>query len=241
MSKLAFAVSAMLFSNMASAQENASNPLAAVSNIDFRFQHFSATAGNNQDYFIDGAQMLMPKLKLKYELHYNTNNFTGSHEGGFEKLVVKPLYFPYQTKLHGPWAMKLAVGLDWIVDLGDTSKAIGVGADQIAPFGGAAFSNSSSGLVLIPLVQHFISYNGPDISTTSARLIAIQPFGEGYWIKGDVKVPYDWVMQTWPVTAEVQVGYNFNKSVAVYADGLFGIGGQRPYDWGTGVGLRFNY
>jgi len=24
-------------------------------------------------------------------------------------------------------------------------------------------------------------------------------------------------------------------------DGLFGIGGDRPYDWGVGVGVRYNY
>jgi hypothetical protein len=29
-------------------------------------------------------------------------------------------------------------------------------------------------------------------------------------------------------------------SFGVYADGLLGIGGDRPYDWGVGVGVRFN-
>lgn len=33
----------------------------------------------------------------------------------------------------------------------------------------------------------------------------------------------------------------FNPSFGVYVDGLAGIGAQRPYDWGVGVGLRFNY
>jgi len=26
-----------------------------------------------------------------------------------------------------------------------------------------------------------------------------------------------------------------------WVDGLLGIGGDRPYDWGVGVGLRFKY
>jgi len=32
------------------------------------------------------------------------------------------------------------IGFDWIVNLGDRSKAVGIDADQIAPFGGLAFS-----------------------------------------------------------------------------------------------------
>jgi len=24
-------------------------------------------------------------------------------------------------------------------------------------------------------------------------------------------------------------------------DGLFGVGGDKPYDWGVGIGARFNY
>lgn len=33
---------------------------------------------------------------------------------------------------------RLALGADWIVDLGDQDKAIGSGADQFAPFFGVA-------------------------------------------------------------------------------------------------------
>jgi hypothetical protein len=33
----------------------------------------------------------------------------------------------------------------------------------------------------------------------------------------------------------------FNPSFGVYVDGLIGMGSDRPYDWGLGVGLRFNY
>jgi len=37
------------------------------------------------------------------------------------------------------------------------------------------------------------------------------------------------------------MGKMFSPSVGTYVDGLFGIGTHRPYDWGVGVGLRFNY
>ncbi len=95
---------------------------------------------------------------------------------------------------------------------------------------------------MIPLAQHFVSYNGDtDVNLTAARLIALLPFGEGYWTKLDAKVPYDWENEQWPVSAEIQVGYNFGPKWAVFADGLVGIGSDRPYDAGVGLGLRFKY
>jgi len=44
-----------------------------------------------------------------------------------------------------------------------------------------------------------------------------------------------------PATAEVQMGKMFSPSFGAYADGLLGIGGDRPYEWGVGLGVRFNY
>jgi hypothetical protein len=198
-----------LVTSMALADENASNPLAAVNNVDLRWQYTSADPGNTHDVFVDGAYMLMPVLKLKYELHYNLTDVTGSDENDFEKVVIKPIYFPFQTKLNDNWGLRSAVGFDWTVEFGNEDKGIGVGADQIAPFVGVAFSNFSSGLVLIPLAQHFLSYDGDtNVNQTSARLIALQPFGEGYWAKLDAKVPYDWENERWPISAALQVGYN---------------------------------
>ncbi len=84
---------------MAAAEENASNPLAAVNNVDLRWQFTSADAGDRHDVFVDGAYMVLPELKLKYELHYNFTDVTGSDENDFEKLVIKPIYFPFETKL----------------------------------------------------------------------------------------------------------------------------------------------
>jgi hypothetical protein len=44
-----------------------------------------------------------------------------------------------------------------------------------------------------------------------------------------------------PASAEAQLGKMFTPSFGTYVDGLLGIGGDKPYDWGVGVGLRFNY
>ena len=232
----------MLVTGVAAAEENASNPFAAVNNVDLRWQYTSSDPGDKHDVFVDGSHMLHPKVKLKYELHYNFTDVTGSDENDFEKVVIKPIYFPFQKKLNEAWGTKGAVGFDLILDFDNKDKGIGVGADQFAPLVGVAFSHFSSGLVLIPLAQHFVSFNGDtDVNMTAARLIAIKPFGEGYWAKLDVKVPYDWENERWPASGEVQVGYNFGPSWAIFADGLVGIGSDRPYDAGVGLGLRFKY
>lgn len=232
----------MLVTSMASADDNASNPLAAVNNVDLRWQYTSADAGDTNAVFIDGAYMVMPKLKLKYELHYKFTDVTGFDEQDFEKLVIKPIYFPFEKKLNENWGLKGAVGFDWIKEFGNEDKGIGVGADQFAPLVGLAFAHLPSGLVLIPLVQHFISYSGDtDVKMTAARLIALKPLGGGYWAKLDAKVPYDWENERWPVSAEIQVGFNLGPSWAVYAEGLVGIGSDRPYNVGAGLGLRSKF
>ncbi len=232
---------------MALAEQNASNPLASVNNLDFKWQYVTTKDSvDRHDVFLDGALMLHPKLKFKYELHYNFTDATGSDESGFEKLVFKPIFFPTQAKLNDTWGMKTAVGLDWIIEFNNSeAKGIGVGADQLGPFVGLAFSHFQSKLVLIPLLQHFVSYRSSgsdrDINTTAMRLIALLPFGEGYWAKLDAKVPYDWENEKWVSTAEIQVGYNINQTVALFVDGLVGIGKDRPIDGGVALGLRFKY
>jgi hypothetical protein len=60
------------------AQENASNPLAAVSNTDLRYQFIDLGDANLNEYWIDGAYMATPNLKLKYEIHYW--NLCGWHD-----------------------------------------------------------------------------------------------------------------------------------------------------------------
>ncbi|MEQ9692615.1 hypothetical protein [Shimia sp. SDUM112013] len=225
------------------AEENASNPLAAVNNTDFRYQFRDLSGGvDRQSYFIDGAYMLRDDLKLKYELHYNSTDITGTREEDFEKVILKTIYFPSESVLNETWGMRTAIGLEWSLDLGDTAKGTGSGADTLAPFGGVAFANAKTGLTLIPLVQHFESYNGStDVSQTALRLIALQPFAQDYWAKLDLIVPYDWNNDTVAASAEIQIGYNVSRKLAVYGDLLVGLGHDRSFDSGLGVGLRVKY
>ena len=225
--------------NHAYASENASNPLASVDNTDIRMQYFDLGGSDRNDYWVDGSFMLTPKLKLKYELHYWDTDVTGSNENDWESLHLKPIYFPKQGEW-GTWKYKLAVGAEWIVGFDNEDKGIGSGSDQIAPLVGVALVRE--GTVLVPLVQHFMEYDGPDVNKTSFRLIAIQSLPDNYWLKLDAKVPVDWEDDNAiPASVEPQLGKMFTPSFGVYVDGLFGVGGDRPYDWGTGLGIRFNY
>lgn len=69
----------------------------------------------------------------------------------------------------------------------------------------------------------------------------LRPFGDGYWVKLDAKIPYEWEDDEIPANAELQLGYNLSPSRAVYAEGLLGVGGDRSYDAGAGLGLRFKF
>ena len=44
-----------------------------------------------------------------------------------------------------------------------------------------------------------------------------------------------------PAEAKLQLGNMFSPSLGVYMDGLIGNGGDKPYEWGVGVGVRFDY
>lgn len=222
-------------------EENASNPLAAVNNSDVRAQYFDLDGPERTDFFLDAAYMLTPKLKLKYEIHYWATDATGSRESGWESLHLKPIYFPESwVGKWGGWKYKVAVGGELIIDLGNADKGIGSGSDQIAPLVGVALVRGDT--VLVPLVQHFVEYDGPDVNLTAFRLIGIQSLADNFWAKLDAKIPVDWENDNAiPATAEVQLGKMFTPAFGTYVDGLIGIGGDRPYDWGVGVGVRFNY
>jgi len=231
-------ISSLLTSNAISG-ENASNPLAKVKNTDLRYQYLDLEKGRVNDFFIDGAFMALDNLKLKYELHYWETDISGDSEKNLESANLKSIYFPTE----GSWGevkYRVALGLDWIVDLGEQDKGIGAGSDQLAPFAGIAMG--IGGTMWIPLIQHFLDYSGEDVNTTAFRLIAMKPLPQQMWLKLDAKVPIDWEHdQAVPATAELQFGKSINKSVGVYVDGLVGIGTDRPYDWGIGTGVRFSY
>lgn len=224
-------------------QENASNPLAAVNNVDLRYKFLNLGSGSDkQDFFIDGSYMVRPTFKLKYEVHYNSTDVTGVREQGFEKINLRAILFPSQRKLNASWGSKTAVGLEWIYDDGEPDKGIGTGADQLAPFFGVAFSNIKSGLTLVPLVQHFQSYNSDvDVSQTAMRLIVLQPFAKDWWSKADLKATYDWENSEWPASFELQIGKNISERFALYSDFFLGLGGDRRFEEGIGLGMRFKY
>ncbi len=181
--------------------------------------------------------MFSPTLKFKYELHYLNTDLSGSSESDWESVRIKLIHFMDRT--HGDRPYRLAIGLEWIKDLGDTDKSIGSGSDQIAPLVGVALKYREA--MVIPLVQHFQSYNGEDVSQTAARLIAMQPLPKKSWAKLDLKVPYDWENETVPASVEMQLGRSFSPELGFYVDGLVGLGSDRAFDWGIGLGLRFNY
>lgn len=240
---MAFALMTTAGFGNAQGAENPSNPLAAVTNMDIRAQYFELTDDSKRrDYYLDGATMVTPKLKLKYELHYWSTDVTGSSEKDWESLVLKPIYFPEDMKGKlGNWQYKLAIGGDIVIDFGNDDKGIGSGSDQVAPFTGLALNQGNT--TMIPLVQHFTETSGPDVSQTAFRLIFLQAFpDQKMWLKVDNKVPVDWENdEEIPATVELQLGKNHSPAFASYIDALVGVGTDRPYDWGAGVGLRYNY
>lgn len=222
--------------------DNASNPLAAVNNTDFRLRYSNnlANIGDVNDFFVDGSYLLSQKFKIKYELHYQESDLTGSSEKDWESFRLMFIYFATQG-MSGTWRYKLAFGTQLIVDFNNTSKGIGSGSDQFAPFIAMAFVKGKT--VLIPLMQHFLSYSGPDVNTTAIRLIAIQSLPKQFWGKLDVTAPIDWQNDNIvPASAEVQIGKMLSPKFGIYGDVLrVGIGSNKPYDWGLGIGMRFSY
>jgi len=212
-----------------------------VNNTDFKIKYYDLDNKSDRlEYGIDGGAMLAPKLKLKYELYYSDTDVTGNDEKDLESLKLKLIYFPIEGKLKGGQAYRLAIGAEWIKDLGDTDKGIGTGSDQIGPFVGLAVG-IRPGTMLISLLQHNESYDNGDISQTSLRLIALQNFPNDVWGKMDLKIPYDWENDEIPSLVEFQLGKSFTKSFGMYIDLQSGIGSDKPYDFATGIGLRFNY
>ena len=137
--------------------------------------------------------------------------------------------------------MRLATGFEWILDFGNNDKGIGPDSDQIAPLLGFAFMNFKAHTILIPLIQHFESYQNGSVSQTAFRLIALQPLPNQYWLKLDAKIPADWKNQGVPVNSEFEAGKMFSPGFGIYGKVLTGVGNDRPFDWGTTGGLRFKF
>jgi hypothetical protein len=221
--------------------ENPSNPLSKGRNTDLRLQYFDLGGSADRTMFnVEGATMIKPSLKLKYEARYWSTNVTGEREHGMEAASLKGIYYA-KDRQWDAWGVRPAIGLEWIYDFGNEDQGIGGGSDILSPFLGLAFAHKS-GLALIPLVQHFAEYSGNKVKLTAFRLIALKPLDEGYWLKLDAKVPVDWENdREIPASAEIQFGRMFDQKLGGYLDGFVGLGDDRPYDWGIGVGLRYIY
>ncbi len=220
----------------------ASNPLASVSKLDLRFDYFDLDGSRDRvDFNLKGDLMVHPRVKLIYEAHYWITDATGKWEDDLESVRLKPIAFLKDTKLEGDWQMRVAAGVEWIISGGNEDKGIGDGADQIAPLFGLAFNNRESGLTLVPLIQHFQGYDGPDVETTSLRLIALQPLPDRAWLRLDAKIPFDWENNTVPAVFETELGKMISPNVGVFTTFFVGIGADRPYDWGIGPAIRLRF
>jgi hypothetical protein len=220
--------------------ENPSNPLSKGKNTDLRVQYFDQRDGSEQyDYVVDGAFMASDKLKIKYELHYWDTDVTGKSEQDWESFHLKGIYFPKEGRF-GETPYRLAVGMEWIQSFDNQDQGIGSGSDIISPFTGIALGVSED-LMLIPLIQHYEEYDGPNVQVTAGRLIGLWKLPRGYWGKLDAKVPYDWDNEVTPASAEFQFGRMFTPRFGIYGEGLVGVGDDRSYDWGAGLGFRFIY
>ncbi len=219
----------------------ASNPLASVSKIDLRFDYFDVDGADRFDYNVKGDLMLHPRLKLVYEAHYWSTNITDRTEDGWDRVSLKPIFFVDDVELTDTWQMRVAAGFEWILDGDNTDKGIGSGSDQVAPLLGFAFNNRDTGLTLIPLVQQFMSYDGPSVNTTAFRLIALKPLPDSMWLRLDTRIPYDWQNDAVPASFELEFGKMFTPNLGVYGTGFIGIGGDKTYDHGLGAGLRITF
>jgi hypothetical protein len=101
--------------------------------------------------------------------------------------------------------------------------------DRIAPLAGFALNRGDT--TMIPLVQHFTEYSGPDVNTTAFRLIVLQAFPDHHmWLKFDNKVPVDWENDNEiPASIEVQLRKNYSPGFAfiTFRNGLLFISSNK--------------
>jgi hypothetical protein len=217
-----------------------SNPLGGGSNVDIIWNYLRGKHGvDTYDQYLKGSTMIYPRLKLTVEAHYVRTNSTGSNERAWDFLSVKPIWFVRDVEIDETWGMRVAAGFEYIKDFDHRDKGIGAGTDLLAPLLGLAFMNRESKTVLIPLVQHFEDVGGgPNVQETAFRVIALQPLDDGYWLKGDLRVPRNWENNTWPAFVEAELGKMVSERIGVFVQTQAGIGGDRPFDWGGSLATR---
>ncbi len=144
----------------AAAGADASNPTAAVNFQDLRYRYFDLKGDAGKHSFeTEGAYMFHPRFKFTNELRGVRTDRSGDWETDFEILKLKGIFLtdimPFGIKA------KLALGVEWLKDLGDFKDGTGSGSDQIAPLAGIGWIPTDLDFI-ITLVQYFHSYDTHD-------------------------------------------------------------------------------
>ena len=212
-----------------------SNPLASVNKLDLIWAVTGSGDSNTHDAHAEGAFMLDPKLKLNYEVHYFLTDVTGSERG---QLGIDP----YQAHLvprrrraqrrmddarrgrrgvHSQLRQRRPGHRD---RLGHRRTAVRPGFRETV-----TGSDADSARPALPLVQRDIG----QLDGVPADRASGLP--DGFWLKLDAKVLADWHNDTTPIDGEIEFGKMLNPNVGLFGKGLFGVGSDRPFDWGVAV------
>jgi len=227
---------------------DASNPTAAVNYQDARYRYFDLDQGADKHSFeTEGAYMLHPRFKLTNELRYVNTDRSGKSEQDFEELKLKGIHLsdiePFGIKA------KLALGGEWLKDLGNFEEGTGTGADMIAPLAGIGWIPDDRNFI-ITLVQYFYSYDTDsareeDVRETGPRLIWIRKLPDiGGWFKADLKMSIDHEDdENFDQILELQLGKMFSPRIGIYGELLLGddVLDSNAYNVGGGLALRFMY
>ncbi len=168
---------------------------------------------------------------------------TGESEADLSELSLKPIFLTPMK----PFGIKarLALGFEWLIDLGESSEGTGSGTDQIAPLAGVGWLLTDEDFI-ITLAQYFHSYDEDDrvddVRRTGPRLIYIRtlPAIKG-WAKVDFKGQIDHEDgDDFTQTLELQLGTMITRTVGIYGELLLGdaVFDTNAYDIGGGVALR---
>jgi hypothetical protein len=226
----------------------ASDPTAAVNYQDLRFRYFDLDGGADKKSFeTEGAYMLHPRLKLTNELRYVNTDRSGRSKQDFEEFKFKTIFLS-NIKPFGVKA-KLALGAEWLKDLGDFEDGTGTGSDKIAPLVGIGWVPNDENFI-VTLVQYFYSYDtdsafDQDVRTTNPRLIWIRSMPAfGGWFKADLKMVIDHEDdENFDQTLELQLGRMLTPKWGVFAELFLGddVLDSDSYNYAAGVGVRFVY
>ena len=226
----------------------ASDPTAAVNYQDFRYRYFDLQQGSERHSVeTEGAFMLRPRLKITNELRYVSDDRSGKSEQDFNQLKLKGIYLreiqPFGVKA------KLALGVEWLKDLGDFEQGTGTGADKIAPLVGIGWVPNEKNFI-VTLVQYFHSYDTDnafqgDVRETAPRLIWIRSLPNiGGWFKADLKMSIDHEDgDNFDQTLELQLGKMITPKWGFYGEILVGddMLDSNAYNVGAGIGIRMLY